>query len=69
MLSEVLADIRCTYIFQCLAHHECQGDGPTIGWISFTLRKHAYSNTLRILPPKNENFEMKNSDIFFLFLL
>ena len=29
-----------------------------------TLRKHAYSNTLRILPPKYENFQMKNSDIF-----
>ena len=30
------------------------------------LRKHAYSNTciLKILPPKNENFHIKNSDIF-----
>ena len=28
------------------------------------LRKHAYSNTLKILPPKNENFQIKNSDIF-----
>ena len=28
------------------------------------LRKHAYSNILRILPPKNENFKMKNSDSF-----
>ena len=28
------------------------------------LRKHAYSNILRILPPKNENFQIKNSDIF-----
>ena len=26
--------------------------------------KHAYSNILKILPPKNENFQMKNSDIF-----
>ena len=26
-----------------------------LGTVS-TLRKHAYSNTLRILPPKNENF-------------
>ena len=25
------------------------------------LRKHACSNILRILPPKNENFQMKNS--------
>ena len=29
-----------------------------------TLRKHAYSTTLKILPPKNENFQTKNSDIF-----
>ena len=28
------------------------------------LRKHAYSNILIILPPKNENFQIKNSDIF-----
>ena len=30
------------------------------------LRKHAYSNMLKILPPKNENenFQLKNSDIF-----
>ena len=27
------------------------------------LRKHAYSNTLKILPPKNENFQIKKSDI------
>ena len=32
-----------------------------------TLRKHAYSNILRILPPKNENFQVKNSDIFYIF--
>ena len=29
-----------------------------------TLRKHAYSNILKILPPKNENFQIKKSDIF-----
>ena len=28
-----------------------------------TLRKHAYSNILKILPPKIENFQIKNSDI------
>ena len=31
---------------------------------SFSLRKHAYSNILKILPPKSENFKMKNSNIF-----
>ena len=30
----------------------------------YSLRKHAYSNILKILQPKNENFQMKNSDIF-----
>ena len=29
-----------------------------------SLRKHAYSNILKILPPKNENFQMKHSDSF-----
>ena len=26
--------------------------------------KQAYSNILKILPPKNENFQIKNSDVF-----
>ena len=30
----------------------------------FSLRKHAYSNIVKILPPKNEMFQIKNSDIF-----
>ena len=29
-----------------------------------TLRKHAYSNKLKISPPKIESFQIKNSDIF-----
>ena len=33
------------------------------------LRKHAYSNIKKISPPKTENFQVKNFDIFFLFLL
>ena len=28
------------------------------------LRKHAYSNILKILRKKNENFQIKNSNIF-----
>ena len=35
-----------------------------IGRRHFALRKHAYSTVLKILPPKNENFQIKNSDIF-----
>ena len=29
-----------------------------------TLRKHAYSNILKNSSPNNENFQIKNSDIF-----
>ena len=29
-----------------------------------SLRKHAYSNIKKISPPKTENFEIRNSDIF-----
>ena len=29
-----------------------------------SLRKHAYSNMEKISPPKTENFQIKNSDIF-----
>ena len=29
-----------------------------------SLRKHAFSNILKISPPKLENFQIKNSDIF-----
>ena len=32
-----------------------------------SLRKHAYSNILKILPPKNENFQIKKKiDIFLI---
>ena len=30
----------------------------------YALRKHAYSNILKILPPKKVNLQIKNSDIF-----
>ena len=29
-----------------------------------SLQKHAYSNIWKISPPKTENFQVKNSDIF-----
>ena len=31
-----------------------------------SLRKHAYSNILKISPPKTEKFSDKNSDIFYI---
>ena len=30
------------------------------------LRKHAFSNTMKISPPKTENFQIKNFDIFLI---
>ena len=36
----------------------------TNDFIAPSLRKHAYSNITIILPPNNENFQIKNSDIF-----
>ena len=33
-------------------------------YFKVALRKYAYSNILRILPPTNENFQMKNSGSF-----
>ena len=32
--------------------------------IHCSLREQAYSNILKILPPKNESFQMKNSNFF-----
>ena len=38
-------------------------------WASvYALRKHAYSNILKILQPKTENFQMKFCSCFFLFM-
>ena len=36
-----------------------------ISYKNMSLRKHAYSNIMKILPPKNENFQIKHSDIFY----
>ena len=48
-----LAIYRC--VTQAKKHKAC---------LLNTLRKHAYSNILKFLPPRNENFQMKNSDNF-----
>ena len=34
----------------------------------FYLRKYVHSNILKILPPKNEYFQMKKKKIFFIFI-
>ena len=35
--------------------------------IIYTLRKHAYSNILKTLPPKIKNFQIKSSDNFHVY--
>ena len=37
---------------------------PSKKCLLFSLRIHAYSNILKILQPKKENFQIKNFDIF-----
>ena len=37
---------------------------PLTEKISTDITKTCLSNILKILPPKNENFQIKNSDIF-----
>ena len=35
-------------------------------WANHYENTYAYSNILKILPPKTENFQIKNSDIFYI---
>ena len=44
--------------------HNKNREKVTVEPQSLALRKHAYSNTLKILQPKTENFQIKNSDFF-----
>ena len=37
---------------------------PDLQYQIFPLRKHAYSNILKILQPKTDKFQVKNSNIF-----
>ena len=38
------------------------------GWLMpYTIRKQAYSNILKIVLPKNINFQIVNSDIFLIY--
>ena len=59
--------VRCIgiLILQVFMNSVCLGRNfleNCMFWV--TIRKHAYSDILKILPPKNENFPIKNSDIF-----
>ena len=46
--------LHCIYSKQLIYMYAC----------TYALRKHAYSNILKISPPKTESFKIKNSDIF-----
>ena len=48
--------LKQTYEWNCLK--------ICIFYVTYPLRKQAYSNILKILPSKNENFPIKTSDIF-----
>ena len=56
----VLFFVVCFFLFFSVVGY------GTIHFYSFfsvnALRKHAYSNILKILPPKNEKFQIKNSN-------
>ena len=51
---------------------DCEDAQADLGFANETgdnlnaLRKHAYSNILKISPSKNEKFQIKNSDIFLI---
>ena len=45
-------------------HKNKQEVTKIISLVQKSLRKHAYSTVLKILPSKNENFQIKNSNIF-----
>ena len=47
---------RITFHFLVLRHQKSLSSGLVLIIHFVTLRKHAYSNILKILPPKNENF-------------
>ena len=49
--------VHCLYSLAFMDHASMHNWCP--------LRKHAYSNILKILAPKNENFQIKNPDIFY----
>ena len=59
------------YFSRCVNYFlSTRKNNPTILRVAsgFSLRKHAYSNILKISPPKTASFQLKNL-IFFIFLL
>ena len=49
--------------FEFRCRRNSAAGGIQLMTVRHSLRKHAYSNTLKILSPKNENFQIKNSGI------
>ena len=54
------------YITTALYRYRCNYKESTRSdqFLRLPLRKHAYSNILKLLQPKNENFQIKSYDIF-----
>ena len=59
-----ISDIQTTKNYNRGTAFEPSAEPTTTGLVMVPLRKRAYSNILRILLPKNENFQMKNSCTF-----
>ena len=57
--SHALANLICFYLSWYSGIHQSNWSS-----VMTSLRKHAYLNILKILPPKTENFQIKNSDLF-----
>ena len=57
--------VRFLKLWQIICFHKYAKQVASCTHVKVALRKHAYSNMLKILPPKIETFQIKkNSDIF-----
>ena len=64
----LLAIMLSVFVIFCLSSHIVNTIFIINAWTRILtvsiLQKHAYSNILKILQPKKEKFQIKNSDIF-----
>ena len=63
LIANIVALIWAYIVCQCPFYWKVGKNGLLYN-VSKSLRKYAYSNILKFLSPKNENFQMKNSDYF-----
>ena len=60
----LLSSKPCTYNYPDVISKDRSSSHPCSPVQERPLRKHAHSNILTILPPKNEKFQINNPDIF-----